>query len=339
MTNHWIDLKNAKVFLIQGSNAAENHPMAMKWVMRAKQTGAVVIVVDPRYTRTAAVADIFVRIRPGTDIAFLNAIINYILTNKLYDEDFVINQTNALYITDAGFAFEDGLFSGYDASKRSYVKRPWGYVLNEMEKPLKAESLDDPECVFSRIKEFFKRYQLPAIIRVTDWHRAVREFFTPIDREDSLTTDFVHADEAEASVSLLLFPEMLDMKYAVDAEGEPLLPGGHFDTSVDPYRRPQMWQQGEGHSAIERAATPEGVVGHPTRASAEKAKRPIAAILKYLTLVHDEILETYPAGKLPPVEKISLRDPKEMEPFLREPMSEGWKSVYELPYIGQINSL
>ena len=97
--------------------------------------------------------------------------------------------------------------------------------------------------------------------------------------------------------------------------------------------------QGEGHSAIERAATPEGVVGHPTRASAEKAKRPIAAILKYLTLVHDEILETYPAGKLPPVEKISLRDPKEMEPFLREPMSEGWKSVYELPYIGQINSL
>ncbi|HHX86732.1 MAG TPA: molybdopterin-dependent oxidoreductase, partial [Firmicutes bacterium] len=167
MTNHWIDLKNAKVFLIQGSNAAENHPMAMKWVMRAKQTGAVVIVVDPRYTRTAAVADIFVRIRPGTDIAFLNAIINYILTNKLYDEDFVINQTNALYITDAGFAFEDGLFSGYDASKRSYVKRPWGYVLNEMEKPLKAESLDDPECVFSRIKEFFKRYDFKTAAAIT----------------------------------------------------------------------------------------------------------------------------------------------------------------------------
>ena len=58
-------------------------------------------------------------------------------------------------------------------------------------------------------------------------HRAVREFFTSIDREDSLTTDFVHADEAEASVAQLLFPEMLDMKYAVDAEGEPLLPGGH----------------------------------------------------------------------------------------------------------------
>jgi len=132
---------------------------------------------------------------------------------------------------------------------------------------------------------------------------------------------------------------MLDMKYAVDTEGESLLPGGHFDTSVDPYRRPQLWQQGEGQSAIERAAVPEGIVGCPTRASAEKAKRPIAVILKYLTLVHDEVMETYPAGKLPPVEKISLRDPKEMEPFLKEPMSKGWKSVFELPYIGQINSL
>ena len=191
----------------------------------------------------------------------------------------------------------------------------------------------------SGLQEFCKRYQLPGIYRVIDWHRAIREFFIPIDREDSLTTNFIHADEAEASVGLLLFPEMLDMKYAVDTEGESLLPDGHFDTSVDPYRRPQQWQQGEGHSAIERAAVPEGVVGKPTRATAQKAKRPIAAILKYLTLVHDEILENYPSGKLPPVEKISLRDPKEMEPFLREPMSKGWKSVFELPYIGQINSL
>ena len=191
----------------------------------------------------------------------------------------------------------------------------------------------------SAIQEFCKRYQLPGIYRVIDWHRAIREFFIPVDREDSLTTDFIHADEAEASVAQLLFPEMLDMKYAVDTEDDSLLPGGHFDTSVDPYHRPQGWQQGEGQSAIERSAVPEGVVGYPTRASADKAKRPIAAILRYLTLVHDEVMETYPAGKLPPVEKISLRDPKEMEPFLREPMSKGWKSVFELPYIGQINSL
>ena len=94
--------------------------------------------------------------------------------------------------------------------------------------------------------------------------------------------------------------------------------GVHFDTSVDPYHRPQGWQQGEGQSAIERSAVPEGVVGCPTRASAEKAKRPIAAILSYLTLVHDEIMETYPAGIIPPVEKIRLRYPKELEAFLKE---------------------
>lgn len=167
MHNHWIDLKNAKVFLIEGSNAAENHPMSMKWVMKAKEKGAIVIHVDPRYTRTSAIADIFVRIRPGTDIAFLNAIINYILTNKLYDEDFVLNHTNALFITDEEFSFNDGLFSGYDEAKRSYNNRSWGYALDAEKKPLKADSLDDPHCVFSKIKEFFKRYDFKTAESIT----------------------------------------------------------------------------------------------------------------------------------------------------------------------------
>ena len=102
----------------------------------------------------------------------------------------------------------------------------------------------------SALQECCKRYQLPGIYRLIDWHRAIREFFIPIDREDSLTTDFIHDDEAEASIAQLLFPEMLDMKYArVDTEGESLLPGGHFGISVDPYHRPQGWQQREGQSA------------------------------------------------------------------------------------------
>ena len=92
---------------------------------------------------------------------------------------------------------------------------------------------------------------------------------------------------------------------------------------MDPYRRPHRWSEGEGHFAIERFATPEGVVGKPSRATAEKAKRPIAAILKYLTLLHDHILEAFPAGTVPPVEKVSLRDPAELEPFLKEPFSKG----------------
>ena len=182
------------------------------------------------------------------------------------------------------------------------------------------------------IQEFMKRFQLPAIVQVLDWHRAVREFFSPIDRKDSLTTDFIHADEAETAVGLLMFNSMINMKYVRDAQGERYLPEGHFDLSVDPYRRPHTWAEGEGHIAIERFATPEGVVGKPSRATAEKAKRPIAAICEYLNLTIHDILDAFPPGVLP--EKVSLREPKELEPFLKEPWSAGWKSVYELPMIG-----
>ena len=187
------------------------------------------------------------------------------------------------------------------------------------------------------LQEFCKRYQLPGIYQVLDWHRAVREFFIPVNRDDSLDTTFVHADESETSVAQLMFPEMIDMSKAVDATGPSFLPGGHFDTSVDPWRRPHKWSEGQGHFAVERKGTPEGVVGKPTLATPKKAKRPIAAILKYLTLVVEEILELYPSGKLPPIDKITLRDPKTLEPFLKEPGSEGWKSVYELPIMGPFN--
>ena len=186
----------------------------------------------------------------------------------------------------------------------------------------------------SAIHEFMKRFQLPGIFQVLEWHRAVREFFIPVGRPDSLETDFVHADESETAVALLMFKDMIDMRVVQDAQGQSFLPDGHFDLSVDPYRRPHRWSEGEGHIAIERAATPEGVVGAPSKATARKARRPIAAILRYLTLVHDEILEAFPAGKVPPVEKVTLRTAAELEPFLKEPFSEGWKSVYELPQIG-----
>lgn len=187
------------------------------------------------------------------------------------------------------------------------------------------------------LQEFCKRYQLPGIYRVLDWHRAIREFFIPVNREDSLETTFVHADESETSIAQLMFPSMIAMNFAVDASGPDFLPDGHFDTSVDPWRRPHKWSEGQGHFAVERQGTPEGVVGKPTLASPRKAKRPIAAILKYVTLVIEEILERYPSGKLPPLDKITLRDTKSLEPFLKEPGSKGWKSVYELPIIGPFN--
>ncbi len=191
----------------------------------------------------------------------------------------------------------------------------------------------------SAIQEFMKRFQLPGIFQVLEWHRAVREFFYPRGTPDSIETHFIHADESETAVALLLFPEMVDMSVVQDASGEHFLPEGHFDTAVDPFRRPHRWSEGEGHFAIERAATPEGVVGKPSLASARKAKRPIAAILKYLTLLQEQILEAFPPGKVPPVEKVTLRDSSELVPYLKEPLSKGWKSVYELPQIGPFHKL
>jgi creatinine amidohydrolase len=191
----------------------------------------------------------------------------------------------------------------------------------------------------SAIQQFQKRYQLPGIFRVLDWHRAVREFFRVTEKGGKWDTNFVHADESETSLGLLLHPEMVDMRYAVDTEGISYLPDGHFDKSVDPFGRPSRWSEGEGHFAIEIAATPEGVVGQATHGSAEKAKRPVAAIMRYLTLVNDEILEVFPPGTVPPVEEVTLRTEAEMEAYLREPLSEGWKTVYGLPRIGQGSDL
>ena len=187
----------------------------------------------------------------------------------------------------------------------------------------------------SALHEFMYRYQLPGVFQMLDWHRSVREFFYPTDKENSLETHFIHADEAETAVALLMFPEeMVDMSLAEEAEGKPLLPGGHFDTAVDAHRRPHKWSEGEGQMGIEMSATPEGVVGKPGLATAAKAKRPIAAILSYLTLTVNQILEAFPAGTVPPVEEVTLRTSEEMAPYLKEPGSPGWKSVLGLPRRG-----
>ncbi|MFP4178823.1 MAG: 3-dehydro-scyllo-inosose hydrolase [Spirochaetaceae bacterium] len=191
----------------------------------------------------------------------------------------------------------------------------------------------------SAIQEFQKRFQLPGIFQVLDWHRAVREFFIPIDREDSLETTFVHADESETAVGLLMFEDMIDMSAAVDAWGENFLPEGHFDVSVDPWGRPHRWSEGQGHFGIEFASVPEGVIGTPTKATARKAKRPIAAILKYLTLLNDHILDAFPPGEVPPVEKVTLRTEEEMKPYLLEPQSKGWRPVYDIPHRGPFHKL
>src|SRR6185503_20315314 len=118
MTNTWQDIKNANVVLVMGGNAAEAHPCGFKWVVEAKMHNkAKLVVVDPRFTRTASVADLYAPIRPGTDIAFLNGLIRYAIDKKRFHEEYVKIHTNGPYLIGEKFAFEDGLFSGFDETK------------------------------------------------------------------------------------------------------------------------------------------------------------------------------------------------------------------------------
>lgn len=124
------DLQNSDCIIIEGSNFAEAHPVGFQWVMEAKARGAVVIHVDPRFSRTSALADLHVPIRAGTDIAFLGGIINHVLTEGKYFEEYVKAFTNAATIINEDFQDTedlDGLFSGYDETDRSYDVTTWGY--------------------------------------------------------------------------------------------------------------------------------------------------------------------------------------------------------------------
>jgi formate dehydrogenase major subunit len=129
MTNGYIDIKNTDMMLIMGGNPAENHPCGFKWAIEAKKVrNAKMIVVDPRFTRTAATADLFLQIRAGADIAFLGGMIRYAIENHRLAKDYLVNYTNAAFIVKEGFKLpEDGLYSGFNAATQVYDKSTWNY--------------------------------------------------------------------------------------------------------------------------------------------------------------------------------------------------------------------
>ncbi|MGF6468894.1 formate dehydrogenase major subunit [Paraburkholderia youngii] len=159
MTNHWVDIRNADLILVMGGNAAEAHPCGFKWVTEAKaHRKARLIVVDPRFNRTASVADYYVPIRTGTDIAFLGGVINYLLTNDKIQHEYVKNYTDVSFIVRDDFAFNDGLFSGYNADKRSYDKTSWDYERGDDGFAKVDPTLQDPRCVYQLMKKHYSRY-------------------------------------------------------------------------------------------------------------------------------------------------------------------------------------
>jgi formate dehydrogenase major subunit len=186
------DLEHSDVIVIEGSNMAECHPVAFRWIMKARERGATIIHVDPRFTRTSAVANIHVPIRAGSDIAFLGAIVNYIIENERYFKEYVNSYTNASAIVCDEFQDTedlDGLFSGWQEELGQYDSRTWMYKDVDPEpaagsresedgkdgkptqrRPIQAEhtdpTLQDPRCVFQILKRHFSRYT-PEVVEET----------------------------------------------------------------------------------------------------------------------------------------------------------------------------
>ena len=172
MSNSWIDLGNSDCVMIIGSNAAETFPVAFKWIIEAKEKGAKLIHVDPRFTRTSAKADIYARLRTGADVAFVGGMINYVLDDmeqkpENYNTEYVREYTNASFLINPDFEFEDGIFSGYDSSTRSYDKSSWQYQRDGNGNPKVDKSLQDPHCVFQLLKKHFSRYDVDAVCKIT----------------------------------------------------------------------------------------------------------------------------------------------------------------------------
>jgi formate dehydrogenase major subunit len=213
MTNGWVDIKNTDMMLIMGGNPAENHPCGFKWAIEAKRNrNAKMIVIDPRFTRTASVADAFAQIRAGTDIALLGGMIHYAIENHRIAKEYLVNYTNAAFLVKDGFKLpeEDGVFSGFDAEKQSYDRSTWNYSgtgeamvhnfgmqtgrggLSKLSPPMPEKididtTLQNPRCVYQLLSKHYSRYTPEMVERITGVPREqflkIAELFTSVRKD------------------------------------------------------------------------------------------------------------------------------------------------------------
>src|SRR6184192_3033365 len=177
MTNGWVDIKNTDMMLIMGGNPAENHPCGFKWAVEAKrERNAKLVVVDPRFTRTASVADVYAQIRPGADIAFLNGIIRYALNTGRYHEEYVRIHTTGPYIVGEKFGFEDGLFSGFDEASKQYDQAAWAYDSDPKTNGYQVDTaMKHPRCTLQLLKKHVDRYTPEMVERICGTPKATFE--------------------------------------------------------------------------------------------------------------------------------------------------------------------
>src|SRR6202163_4646099 len=217
MTNGWVDMKNTDMMLIMGGNPAENHPCGFKWPIEAKRTrNAKMIVVDPRFTRTASVADLFCQIRAGADIAFLGGVIRYAIENNRIAKDYLLNYTNAAFLVKDDFklpAHTDAVFHGFDDQKQPYDRSTWNYSgtggkaprdpgistghssapapLPPLPEKIDYDfTLQNPHCVFQLLKKHYSRYTPEMVERITgipkDKFLKAADLFTSIRKDGDM---------------------------------------------------------------------------------------------------------------------------------------------------------
>jgi len=167
MTNHWVDIANADVILVIGANPAENHPASFGHITDAiEKSGATLINVDPRFTRTSAKAHIYAPMRSGTDVAFIGAVSKYVMEDMEanpdnYNMTYVREYTNAPYLLNPDFKGPidlDGVFSGYDSVARKYDKSTWTFQMDADGIPIRDMTMTDPNTVFQTLKRHWSRY-------------------------------------------------------------------------------------------------------------------------------------------------------------------------------------
>lgn len=182
------------------------------------------------------------------------------------------------------------------------------------------------------IHQFAKKYQVPAILVHLNWFHIIPQEIKDKAHGGPYETGLGHADEGETSVALSLFPEMVDMKEAVDTSHKMYLPEDHFDKAGEPYQRPVRWFAHVGLGGLELSSTPEGVVGLATLAEASKANKGMGQVMDYIVKLHDDILEKFPPGKLPPTDEITEKPREEVESLLKGPLEPGGRSIYTVAY-------
>jgi creatinine amidohydrolase len=187
------------------------------------------------------------------------------------------------------------------------------------------------------IHKFGKKFQVPGIILYVHFWNAAKDPATDLSdlavkAQGGVYDDpFIHADEVETSWCLALFPELVRQENAVATKPAPMLPSGHINNSAEIGTGPIKWYNAYGSVGMECICTPEGVIGDPRKADAEKARKGVEHTLDYLEKLVNDILAKYPAGRLPPIEKVTQRRQEDIEAVIKGP-ANGGRHIYTIAY-------